>query len=317
MGEVSFVKKDVVPADAAVVESVTQVAGEVPVVRTDKVIDIVATPVVPAAPAAPATPALPMVPVAAVPVAVAQTDEPPMFYDDENIGFNDIRLPRINIVQKTGEMSNVFQQGEIVLNQVLPIYTPPVLKDGAIVKPGTKPLNLIILGFRKKQYVEKVASATMGALCNTEEEVGRLNGTLSYKEHETKVANGIPSKLFQELATAIILIEKPEHLADADHIEFAHECEGRYYALVLWGMKGGSYTNGYKAFATARKMGHLKTIRVDGKIVGGGYISYSWSLGTKLETYKTGNFAWIPVVTNGAKSTPKFLEFARNLLGAS
>jgi hypothetical protein len=82
-------------------------------------------------------------------------------------------------------------------------------------------------------------------------------------------------------------------------------------------MKGGSYTNGYKTFATARKMGHLKTIRENGKIVGGGYISYSWSIGTKLESYKTGNFAHIPVVNNCAKSTPAFLDFARNLLGAS
>lgn len=298
MGEVSFVKKDVA-AETPAVESVTTVAGQPVETRVDKVTDIVAV-------------AVP----AALPVA-APSDDPAMFYDDENIGFNDIRLPRINIVQKTGEMSNVFQQGEIVLNQTLPIYTPPVIKDGVIVKPGTKPLNIVILGFRKKQYVEKVASATMGALCNTEEEVGRLGGTLSYKEHETKVANGIPSKLFQELATAIVLIEKPEHIADADHIEFAHECDGKYYALVLWGMKGGAYTNGYKTFATARKMGHLKTVRENGKIVGGGYISYSWSIGTRLEPYKTGNFAHIPVVTNGAKSTPKFLEFARNLLGAN
>lgn len=304
MSEVSFVKKDAV-AVAPAVESVTTVAGSAPVVQTHPVAEIVGTP------------ALPLVPVSAAPVAV-QAEDPTMFYDDENIGFNDIRLPRINIVQKTGEMSNVFQQGEIVLNQTLPIYTPPVIKDGVIVKPGTKPLNVVILGFRKKQYVEKVASATMGALCNTEEEVGRLGGTLSYKEHETKVANGIPSKLFQELATAIVLIEKPEHIADADHIEFAHECEGRYYALALWGMKGGSYTNGYKTFATARKMGHLKTVRdASGKIVGGGYISYSWSIGTKLEPYKTGNFAHIPVVNNGAKSSPAFLAFARNLLGAN
>lgn len=307
MGEVSFVKKDVVP-EAPKVESVITVAEVLgPVGNTGPI----GTPGV--------NGALPLVPVAAValPIQPTPVDEPPMFYDDEAIGFQDIRLPRVNIVQKTGEMSNVFQQGEIVLNQTLPIYTPPVIKDGVIVKPGTKPLNMVILGFRKKQYVEKVQSATMGALCNTEEEVGRLGGTLNYKEHETKIANGIPSKLFQELATAIVLIEKPEHIADADHIEFAHECEGRYYALALWGMKGGSYTNGYKTFATARKMGHLKTIRQDGKIVGGGYISYSWSIGTKLEAYKTGNFAHIPVVNNGAKSTPAFLDFARNLLGAS
>lgn len=295
MGEVSFVKPGAVSAAPEVaVESTTQVAGEAPVTRVDNVENI---------PTASA-----MVPVASpVGVPAVVRDEPAPFYDDENIGFNDIKLPRINIVQKVGELSNTFAGGEIVLNQGLPIYTPPTIKDGVIIKPGTKPLNIVVIGFRPKQFVEKVNGNVMGALCNSEEEVGRLGGTLNYKEHETKVANKIPSKLFQEMATALLLIEKPEQLADTDHLCFPQEHEGKFYALALWSMKGGSYTNGAKTFYTARKMGHLRV---------GGYHSYSWSLGTKLEAYKTGNFAYIPVLTNGTKSSESFLAFVKGLVGA-
>lgn len=300
MSEVSFVKPsaDITdPPVAVTVESVTQVAGEAPI----KTVDAVPVPA-----------ALAMVPVAAAPMA-AQPEAAP-FYDDADIGFNDIILPRINIVQKVGELSNVFQGGEIVYNSSLPIYTPPIIKDGAVVKPGTKPLNIVILGFRKKQFVEKVIGGAMGALCNTEEEVARLGGTLDYKEHEAKVKAQIPSKLFQRLATALILVEKPEQLADAEHIQFAHECEGRYYALALWSMKGTAYTNAAKHLFTARKMGHLKDIKENGRVIGGGYPTYSWTLGTKLETYGS-NFAHIPVLTNGAKTTPAFLNFVKDVLG--
>jgi hypothetical protein len=294
--EVSFVKNPTV-------ESVTTVGGQVAEVRTDKEAEIVnqAVAVIPQAPALPA----------------ARHEDPPPFYDDENIGFSDIRLPRINIVQKVGELSNVFTPGEIVLNQTLPIYTPPVVKDGKEIKAGDKPLNIVLVGFRKKQFVEKIVGGTMGALCNSEEEVGKLGGTLNYKEHETKVANKIPSKLFQELATALILIEKPEAFKDVDHVEFAHEIEGRYYALALWSMKGSSYTTAAKTFFTARKMGHLKDIRENGVVTGGGYPSWSWALSTKLEAYKTGNFAHIPVLARGAKSSPAFLDFVRSLVGST
>jgi hypothetical protein len=300
--EVSFVKKDA-GADAPVVEMVTTVAGSAPVVEAIPVAEIVS----------PVPTNLAMVPVASAPIAVRQPEQPP-FYDDENIGFEDIILPRLNIVQKVGELSNVFAGGEVIYNNSLPIYTPPILKDGAIVKPGTKPLNITILGFRKKQFVEKVIGGAMGALCNTEEEVAKLGGTLDFKENEAKVKAGIPSKLFQRLATALLLIEKPEHLVDADHIQFAHECEGRFYALALWSMKGTSYTGAAKTFFTARKMGHLKDRVIDGVKVRGHYHDYSWNLGTKLETYGA-NFAYIPVLTNGTKNSPAFMVFVADVLG--
>lgn len=293
--KVSFVKEGV---SADVTDP--GVAGSV-AVEVAPVIDVQATPV----DSIPASAAL--VPVPTAPVAVAPASPAP-FYDDENIGFEDIILPRINIVQKVGELSNVFAGGEIILKMALPIYTPPIIKDGVIAKPGTEMLNLTVLGFRKKQFAEKIVGGNQGALCNTEEEVAKLGGTLDYAEHEAKVKAQIPSKLFQRLATALCLIECPAALkgTDAGNLEFAHECEGRKYALVLWSMKGTAYTNGAKRFFTARKLGHLKS---------GGYPSYSWSLGTKLEGYGT-NFAYIPVLKEVNKpNPPAFLAFVKELLG--
>jgi hypothetical protein len=87
---------------------------------------------------------------APVQTAVATRTPQDNAFDDENIGFEDIRLPRLNIVQKVGDLSTIFTPGEIVLNQNLVIHSPG--KDGK----GDSPINFTVLGFKKKQFVEKV-----------------------------------------------------------------------------------------------------------------------------------------------------------------
>jgi hypothetical protein len=229
----------------------------------------------------------------------------PHSFDDEDIGFDDVILPRLNIVQKVGDLSNVYTPGEILLNQTLPIYTAPIINDGVVVKPGTAPLNLTVIGFKKKQFVEKIAGGAQGAFVNTLAEVAALGGTLDYKEHSEKTKLQIPCRLFQHYATALVLVQKPDAIADEGHISFPYECEGKYYALCLWGMKGTAYTNGAKQFFTARKIGHLRA---------GGYPSHSWTLATKLEKYKD-NSAHIPVLKASTANTPAFLAFVKDVLG--
>lgn len=296
VGEVGQVAKVVTQTDS------------VPTPAKDVVIDVqtthvetapqVAVPVSEAAPAPaaeiPTTSAVAVVP----PAPVARTNSPVQF-DDENIGFEDCILPRINIVQKVGDLSNIFGGGEIVLNQSVVIHTPadPVKK---IV--GTPPLVFTILGFRPRQFPEKVAGGKMGILANSEADVVRHGGTLDYKEHKASLGvEGVkPLKLFQRLATAVILIERPAHLAetDKDNILFPYECAGKFYALALWGMKGIAYTGAAKVIFTARKLGHLRH----------GYCKQAYTLTSELKEYE-GNFAYKPVLGVGPKTSPEFEAF--------
>ena len=134
-------------------------------------------------------------------VAVYQS---PLGFDDDNIGFEDIILPRVNIVQKVGDLSNVFTPGEIVLDKSLVIYTPPVPEKNIA---GTKPLNIVVLGFRKRQFAEKTDGKVRGMLVNSEADVVKHGGTLDYKEweHSLNTPGAAKLRLFERLATAAIL----------------------------------------------------------------------------------------------------------------
>lgn len=246
-------------------------------------------------PTAPVTNAVAVVP----PALVARPADNPFSYNDEDIGFGDIILPAINIVQKVGELSNIFTPGEIVLNQSIVIHEPA---NKERQKAGHPPLLFTVLGFRPRRYVEKKAGGQQGHLFNTEAEVVAAGGTLDYKE-----AKSTNKPLYQTLSTALILLQKPEHLADEDHLNFPNECEGKWYALALWSMKGTAFTNAAKVIFTARRLGHLKTT---------GYPAQAWSLTTKLEGYSGDTFAHIPVIKPGPKNTEKFAELVREVLGA-
>lgn len=284
---------------AAAAPSPTETVTEtVPTPAADVVIPVTTT-VTPAAdiPTQPANASA----VAVRPPSAVSTSTAVPAYNDEDIDFGDIILPRLNIVQKVGDLSNIFTPGEVVLNQNLVIHDPK----------KTPAVNFTVIGFKKKQFVEKVEGGAMGALYNSEDDVVSHGGTLDYKEWQESVKSaketgGKALKYFQRLATALLLVERPAGIPDEDHTVFPYECEGKWYALALWSMKGTSYTNGAKTIFTARKIGHLRS---------GGYPSQAWTLTTKLENYG-GNFAYIPVVKPGAKSTPAFVAFVKDILGS-
>jgi hypothetical protein len=237
--------------------------------------------------------------VSAAPVAHSNS---PAVFDDQNIGFEDIILPRINIVHKVGGLSEIFNSGEIVIKQALVIYSP---KKGETA--GTAPLNITILGFKKTQFAEKVSGGARGILCNTEMDVAKNNGTLDYAEAKASVeaakdGGGKALRYFERLATAMLLIEKPAQIPDTDHIEFAHVHDGKYYALALYGMKGTAYTHAAKLAFTDRKMGHLRPT---------GYVGYSYQLSTTTKPFAHGPTP-VPVLKVGSKNTDAFVAFVRN-----
>lgn len=301
MSKLSFsTVKSAAVADAPVAENPAPAASA-------PVIDVAAT-VTPAA----EIPTAPVTSTALVPVAdagVPAVSDSPIEFDENDIKFSDVYLPRVNIVQNIGDLMKVFNPGEIVLNSTYVIHTPAQLEKKI---PGTPALKITLIGFKKKQFAEKVSGNVQGLLVNSEAEVARAGGTLAYKEWDQSVQASKtnpavkPLKYFQALSTALLLIERPEGLNDEGNLQFPYSCEGKQYALALWSMKGTAFTNAAKHFFTARKIGHLRE----------GYPTRAWTLTTKLETYGS-NMAWIPVVKPSEASTPAFLQFVQEVRGCA
>ena len=246
---------------------------------------------------------MPAAPVPQVPATTtAEVPARRMRLGDELPGFKDVILPRLNIVQNMGQLKDSHPVGAIVFNQRVPLFTPPVVKNGTVEKSGTPPVNITVLGIVSKRYAEKV-SGIGGLIVNTEDDVRAAGGTLDYKEWELKKASGM--RRFEPLADLLVVIRKPENFADEDHTIFGHDVDGSHYVLALWAVKGSAYTAAMKrVFNYERLSGCLKE----------GYPTCNFSLTTRYETWNNGNSAWIPVCIPNKKNTPKFMEFVHQII---
>lgn len=299
MGKISFVKSDVVEGADAVSSYVDE--------HGETVVEVVATPAPEQSHQIPALLGVAVRENSAEECSLpAKHANSPAVFDDQAIGFDEIILPRINIVHKVGGLSEIFDSGDIVLKQSLVIYAA---KRGEVA--GTAPLSLTILGFKKTQFAEKVAGGVRGMLLNSELDLAKNGGTLDYAEWDASKnaaaeGQGKALRYFERLATAMILIEKPAQIPDTDNIEFPYCCEGKYYALALYGMKGTAFTHAAKHAFTARKMGHLRAT---------GYVGYSWQLSTTGKVFGK-NTVPVPVLKVGVKNSEAFVKFVReDILG--
>jgi len=197
--------------------------------------------------------------------------------NDSEIDFSEINLPKINLVQKVGGLSEQFEPGEIVLNKEL-------------VLP--QPMRFAVVGMSKTQYVERVQGGEMGNLFNSVEEVVEAGGTVIYAKAQEA---DIP--WYQRMKRALILIEKHDDVEDED--SFPYEHDGKKYAIAIWTMKGTAFTNAAKALLTARKIGCLKS----------GYLATYWNATTSIQQFGK-NFAAVPAVKSDGKTTEEFRAFA-------
>lgn len=208
--------------------------------------------------------------------------------DEGPVDLSQIRLPKINIVQRIGELSTIFKPGDILLNRTLVI---------------PQPATLIALTCRPRdQFAEKVSGAEGGRLFDTKEEVASAGGTTDYN-----LAKATKRPLFRPLATFAILIEKPESIQDSPL--FRNELDGKKYGFFLWSMVGALYTEGAKTFRTAKTTGVPMDLTQ-------GYPTGKWLFTTETKKYKNGNIAEIPVLKPNGPTTPAFQEAAAKLLAA-
>lgn len=223
--------------------------------------------------------------------------------DPEDIDFTQLSLPTLKIVQGVGELSTMFDPGQLVVvgkgDVLLPIADAPPKAGAKNVDPQT-PVNVVVISVsRTDRYSEKVSGGVRGRLFDTEQAVFAAGGTTNWDENKANPAK----PYFERLATALLLIEKPAALED-DTGTFGFELGEKKYALVIWHLKGISYTNAAKPLRTARKFGYLKK----------GYASQVLALGTSLKTYGS-NSAHIPVLKPVAEAPAEIAGLVKEVLG--
>lgn len=208
--------------------------------------------------------------------------------DDDQIDLTQIKLPKLNIVQRIGELSTQFKPEDILLNR-------------ALVLP--QPVDVVVIAFRPRdQYAEKTTGGDTGRLFDTKEEVASVGGTTDYNMAQ---ASGKP--LFRPLATCALLVKQDTSIKD--NSLFTHEIDGERWGFCLWSMVGTTYTAAAKVFRTAKLLGTECDLR-------GGYANGRWALRSKVETFRNGNVAVVPVLKGLGPTSETFRVSAKALVSA-
>jgi len=232
----------------------------------------------------------------------AASSVPQAYYDgDEAEGFRgaDLVVPTLNIVQKVGDLSNVFPPGTLVFGSQL------VLQDAGEAMQPSQPIRLVILGLQPTSFVEKLDGGARGNVFHNEAEVVQAGGTLDWNEHKAT-----KKPLYQYCTKALIVVQQVEGL---DPTSFPYEIEGKNYAFATYSMKGIAYTNAARHFKSARKVGHLRDIPEKG--IKHSYRDAFWTLSSQLRKYGA-NYAYAPVVKAAEPTSEQFRRVVSQALPA-
>ncbi len=195
----------------------------------------------------------------------------------------DVRLPRINLVQKVSDT-------ELVRNFGIGAF---VLAKEVKLSDGENPLIYTALAVAK-DYVQKIPfdSGESPAVFRSEEEVINSGGSLNYKDFES-------GNFFQPRAHIEIAIPAPEGMSENDLALFPFEHDGVPYALALYTVASSAYTSLAKELATMRSAN--KVLRQG--------LRYG-SLKMTAEVRKKNTKSWfVPVARFNGKNSPELIEF--------
>ena len=144
------------------------------------------------------------------------------------ISADDIKPPRLNLVQKVGNLGDEFTPGSFVYDKTFPI-----------VGPG-KEMNVTVLRF-KKYYQQKVAfgSDTLPQRFDRAEDVRVAGGTTRWSEEA--IAAG---QFYAETADILLAIEAPAEL-DADQVStfFPYVQSEKSYGLLVYTITSSAFTS--------------------------------------------------------------------------
>ena len=190
----------------------------------------------------------------------------------------DINMPKLNIVQGVGRLSEGFNPGQIVY-------------DGEIaLSDGATPIEFTILSARK-QYIENLVygAEARPRVFNTLSEVWSAGGTIEW--HAGKRPSYVP------VLHVMVLFKVPQCV----EIPFSMEYKGEHYRLAVWTLRGMVYNKAGKKILIESMYG-----LPEGPHYG------KWRLSTKRE--KVGhNSIFVPVIRCEERHCDDFVKFVTSL----
>lgn len=195
-----------------------------------------------------------------------------------DIDSSDITVPRLNIVQGVGSLAELFNPGEIVLNQE------------TVLSNGSTPVELTVLSARK-QFVENLGfdEDARPKVFDTLEEIHAAGGTIEW------IGDTRPS--YVPVLHVQLVLKAPAGVEGAFPLCY----NGEDYALAVWTLRGVAYGKAGRNILTAAKFA-LRDGLHNGK----------WTLTTKREKYGR-NSVFVPVLRNVGRNAPEFVDYLRTL----
>lgn len=146
------------------------------------------------------------------PAAIVKTYDSPTAAVQGEINQTDIRLPRVNLVQKMSETAEVFKFGDIIFEKTV--------KIGDL----NTPVGITVLGI-KKQYQQDLpyGSEEMPMVFDTSEQVRAAGGSVIPRSEN----------YFAEIAHIRLVIEAPESLSEEELEFFPYQFNDKSYAQAV------------------------------------------------------------------------------------
>ena len=183
-------------------------------------------------------------------------------------GSDDIKLPRLNLVNKVGDLSNLFTPGSWVLKK------EHQLTDVVKGEAGTLKVIAVSLAVEFQESLPYDPNVRPRVL-KTAEQVRLAGGRVDYGRGEG---------IFAKVGHIEFLIEKPEALSEEASSEFFYLLGDKEYARVIYTAASTAYAETAQTIYSDFKIGHL---RKTGPI-GGFYL-----LGAKTKVGDKGSW-WVP-----------------------
>ena len=207
--------------------------------------------------------------------------------------YDDIKLPRLNLVNKSGELADLFTPGTFAINK-----EHGLTKISEADKTVGLPLTVIATRM-KKQYQENIRyedrEITPQRTFDSATEVAANGGRVDWK-------NKGPG-FFSEMAHIELLIQKPEGLPEEVDPLFYYAIGEQSYARVIYTVSGTAFTAVAVTVASALR-GHLSETGLHGGL---------WLLGSKLRKNEKNSW-WAPTIRSNGLLDAESLEQVKAIL---
>jgi hypothetical protein len=194
----------------------------------------------------------------------------------------DLKPPRINLVQKSGSLCDTFSPGTFLYERAIVLAKP------------TDPINVVPLRLKKyyQQKLEYGSSTEFPLRADTAAEVREQGGSLMFGH----------DNYYQEVADILLAVEAPADMDEETMAFFPYEHDGKNYGLAVYTVAASAYTSLAKRLLTDAAM-----LLRDGLYLG------NYELRSELK--KSATNSWhVPVASFVSKhKTPEAAEFFRGL----